>query len=281
LIIDFHTHIFPSIIRNNRRKYFFSEPGFKILYGSPNSKLAGVETLIHSMDEHRVDKSVVFGFPWKTTTTVKQHNDYIMNAVAKYNKRLIGLCCLDPLNKHSVSEAVRCIDGGLSGIGELAPYDMKLDQRFLDGMDPLMEICHEKDIPALIHTNEPIGHQYHGKTSMDIRDIYGMVKRFHRNKLVLAHWGGGLLFFNLLKREVKEILKNVYFDTAASPFLYDPSVYAVATRITGKDKILFGSDFPLLPPDRYFQELASTDLSKDKIERICGGNAANLLKLDV
>ncbi len=279
MIIDFHTHIFPATIRDNRSKYFSSESGFNILYRSPKSKLVGVEALINSMDKHRVDKSVVFGFPWKNTTTAKKHNDYIMNAVAKYEERLIGLCCLDPLNKNSVPEAIRCIQGGLSGIGELALYDTKLDQRFLDSLDPLMEICFEKDIPALIHTNEPIGHAYHGKTSMDIRDIYGMVKRFHRNKLVFAHWGGGLLFFNLLKKEVKETLKNVYYDTAASPFLYDPTIYSVATQILGKDRILFGSDFPLLSPDRYFKELAAIDLTRDEIVRICGLNAATLLKL--
>jgi len=82
-----------------------------------------------------------------------------------------------------------------------------------------------------------------------------------------------------LKKAVKESLKNVYFDTAASPSLYQPEIYRHAMEIAGLDKILFGSDFPLLKPARYFKELEKIELSKDQIESICGGNAAKLFKL--
>ena len=71
----------------------------------------------------------------------------------------------------------------------------------------------------------------------------------------------------------------MYFDTAASPFLYDPSIYQVAIQTIGPNKILFGSDFPLLKPAKYFKELEKAGLSEDHIESICGRNAARLLKL--
>jgi predicted TIM-barrel fold metal-dependent hydrolase len=74
-------------------------------------------------------------------------------------------------------------------------------------------------------------------------------------------------------------LKNVYFDTAASPFLYDPEVYQVAVKAVGADKIIFGSDYPLLPPERYFKEMEEAGLSADQKQRICGLNAAELLGL--
>jgi predicted TIM-barrel fold metal-dependent hydrolase len=106
-----------------------------------------------------------------------------------------------------------------------------------------------------------------------------MVNRFPLNKIVLAHWGGGIFFFKLLKKEVKEKLKNVYFDTAASPFLYDPEVYQIALKLAGPDKILFGSDYPLLPPARYFDEINKAELTDDEIKKICGLNAAKLLDL--
>jgi len=38
MIIDFHTHIFPKEIRNNRDSLFKNEPEFKLLYESPKSK---------------------------------------------------------------------------------------------------------------------------------------------------------------------------------------------------------------------------------------------------
>ena len=202
-----------------------------------------------------------------------------MDAVERYPQRLIGLCCIDPYSRQAVPEVVRCLDGGLSGIGELAFYQSGIDDTTLDILTPLMKICHEKDLPVLIHTNEPVGHTYPGKTPNTLKQIYNLVNRFPENRIVLAHWGGGIFFFNLLKKEVKESLKNVYFDTAASPFLYDPSIYQVAIQTIGSKKILFGSDFPLLKPARYFKELEKSGLSKDHIESICGRNASRLLKL--
>jgi predicted TIM-barrel fold metal-dependent hydrolase len=279
MIIDFHTHIFPEAIRENREKYFPSEPAFKLLYDSPGSKLVGAKEIVAAMDEQGVDRSVVFGFPWKDSATFKMQNDYVMEVVTRYPGRLVGLCCFDPFNKEAVPEARRCLEGGLSGIGEIAFYQSGIDDTALDMLTPLMEICLDKDLPFLIHTNEPVGHLYPGKTPNTLKQIYTLVTRFSENNIVLAHWGGGIFFYNLLKKEVKERLKNVYFDTAASPFLYDPKIYRYAVEIAGVDKILFGSDFPLLKPARYFKELENAGLAKTQIDAISGLNAATLLKL--
>ncbi len=279
MVIDFHTHIFPKGIRENREAYFASEPAFKLLYSLPGSKLVGAQEIVAAMDRQGVDKSVIFGFPWKKSQTFIKHNDYILEAVARYPKRLIGLCCLDPFSRDAATEALRCLEGGLAGIGELAFYQSGIDDEALDKLAPLMQICRDKDLPVLIHTNEPVGHTYPGKTPHTLKQIYDLVKKFPENVIVLAHWGGGIFFFALLKKEVRASLKNVYFDTAASPFLYAPEIYRYAKDIVGLDKILFGSDFPLINPARYFRELDISGLSKAEIESICGLNAAQLFKL--
>lgn len=231
------------------------------------------------MDIEGVDKSVVFGFPWRSSDLSKRHNDYILEAVDRFPERLAGFCCIDPFNKDAVPEVVRCLEAGLSGIGEIALYQSGIDGASQEKLKPLMEICEDKNLPVLIHTNEPVGHYYPGKTPNTLEQIYRLVRKFSNNKIVLAHWGGGMFFFNLLKKEVGEYLKNVYFDTAASPFLYYPQIYQIAIQIIGKNKILFGSDFPLLKPSKYFKEFEKAGLSKDEIESICGNNAAGLLKL--
>jgi len=279
MIIDFHTHIFPKAVRDNREKYFPSEPAFKLLYDSPKSKLVGAKEIVAAMDAQGVDRSVVFGFPWKDSTTFKMQNDHVMDVTTRYPDRLVGLCCFDPFNRKAVYEARRCLEGGLSGIGEIAFYESGIDDACLDRLIPLMEICLDKDLLFLIHTNEPVGHLYPGKTANTLKQIYELVTRFPKNKIVLAHWGGGIFFFNLLKKDVKARLKNVYFDTAASPFLYRPEIYRYATEIAGPDKILFGSDFPLLTPARYFKELENAGLTQTQIDAISGLNAAKLLKL--
>ena len=80
-----------------------------------------------------------------------------------------------------------------------------------------------------------------------------------------------------MKKEVRQALRNVWFDTAASPYLYVPEIYRVAGEIVGFEKILFGSDYPLLKPKRYLEEMASAGLSNEAISKIAGDNAAQLL----
>ena len=279
MIIDFHTHIFPKEVQENREKYFENEQAFQLLYNSPTARLVNAEEMILAMDEEGVDVSVVFGFPWKNLTSAAMHNDYIMEAVQKYPDRFKGFCCLDPCDEKAASEVERCIDGGLAGVGELAFYQSGIVCEIRDSMAPVMDICRKKDLPVLIHTNEPVGHAYPGKTENTLSEIYEFVKRFPMNKIVLAHWGGGIFFYGLLKKEVRDTLQNVWIDTAASPFLYDPAIYRHAIDIIGKEKILFGSDYPLIKPARYFKELKAAGLSEDEFVDICGRNAERLLGL--
>jgi uncharacterized protein len=280
MIIDFHTHIFPKDMRENRETYFQKEPEFKLLYDSHKSKLAGAGEIIGAMDHNGVDISVVFGFPWHQSKNFKQNNDYILEAVTRYPDRLIGFCCVDPFHVDAATEAARCLSDGLCGIGELAFYESGFDEKTLAHLAPLMALSREKNTPVLIHTNEPVGHMYPGKAPVRLSQIYDLVRRFSKNRIVLAHWGGGIFFYNLMKKEVKESFANVYFDTAASPFLYDPWIYEIAVRIMGAEKILFGSDYPLLQPARYFNALLPLDLTQADRQKICGLNAAELLGVD-
>ncbi len=277
MIIDFHTHLIQPAVRNNREMHFNGEPEFKLLYESPNAKLAGATDIIAVMDKEGVDRSVIFGFPWRNPDLIRQNNDYVLEAVQRFPDRLIGFCCVNPVHAVSADEVKRCLDSGCSGVGELAFYGKGIDEAALEMLSPIMAMCREKDCIALIHTNEPVGHQYPGKAPMTLTQIFAMVKRFSDNKIVLAHWGGGIFLYHLLKREIRESLKNVWFDTAASPFLYDPKVYQVAKDLMGLEKILFGTDYPLLKPSRYFKEMKAAGLSEEEIAAVCGKNAEALL----
>lgn len=279
MIIDFHTHLFPESICTGREACCESEPAFDMLYRSPKSRLVSEEALLKAMDENGVDQSVVFGFPWQSPELFKRHNDFILKAVQRHPDRLVGFGCFDPASREAAQEAERCLDGGLAGIGELAFYRSGIESESLAQLAPIMDVCRARGRPVLIHTNEPVGHDYPGKTPNTFAQIYRMVERFPDNTIVLAHWGGGLFFFNLLKKEVKERLRNVYFDTAASPFLYDPAIYRIAIQVVGVSKILFGSDFPLISPARYFKEFQDAGLSDEELRQVCGTNAGRLLGL--
>lgn len=277
MIIDVHTHLFAPSVRQDREAFFNAEPAFKSLYQSPKSRLIGAAELIDAMDLNGVQSSVVFGFPWKNADTFQRNNDYIMEAVERYPGRLLGFGCFDAGHPMAAAETERCLDANLAGIGELAFYHSGPDEQALAKLAPIMDICRDKHVPVMIHTNEPVGHVYPGKSPNTLHQIYNMVKRFAGNRIILAHWGGGLFFYGLLKKEVKDALTNVFFDTAASPFLYDPAIYRVARLIVGLDRILFGSDYPLLPPDRYIEDMQRAGLTAAEIDAICGGNANRLL----
>ena len=143
---------------------------------------------------------------------------------------------------------------------------------------PLARLAADWDVPLLLHTNEPVGHPYPGKERLPPWDLYELIQAFPKTKFILAHWGGGLWWYQLLKREVREVLKNVYVDTAASPFLYRPEIYRYAIDILGVDKILFGSDYPLLTADRYQKELLEARVEGEDLRAILGGNARRLLQ---
>ena len=278
MIIDSHSHIYSNKIRKNKEKYF-ADPVFKRFYHSDKAILAGAKDVIDAMDRYHVDVSVVFGFPWKNLSVLQEQNDYIIETVEKYPGRLIGFCCLDLFIKDAAREVERCVEAGLQGVGELFFHKRGIDDESVKVLSPIMEICLEKDLPVLIHTNEPIGHMYPGKTPITLRQIYNMVKQFPKNKIILAHMGGGVFFFNLLKKEVKESLENVYFDTAVSTLLYDSRMLPIAIDIIGADKIIFGSDFPIEVSGNYFKAFRKAGITQEAMEKVCGMNMKRILNL--
>ncbi|UCF85757.1 MAG: amidohydrolase family protein [Desulfobacteraceae bacterium] len=277
MIIDFHTHVFPSFFRDERKAFFPDEPTFETLYLSPKAKLVSAKELLRSMDEDEVHKSVIFGFPWENPDNYRRHNDYVIESVNQYPDRFIGFCCFSPLAAGGPREAERCLNAGLSGVGELAVYGTGLSADIVDALKEVMELCSQFDVTLLLHANEPVGHDYAGKTPMTLRQLYDFLKAYPLNRIVLAHWGGGIFFYSLMKKEVREVLQNVWFDTAASPYLYTPDIYRIAGEAIGFEKILFGSDYPLLKPQRYFKEMTAAGLSPRSVELVKGLNAEKLL----
>ncbi len=281
MVIDVHVHICPREVRDNREKYLPGEPEFSSIYDDPKAKLIGAGELIQAMDSQGVDKAVVFGFPWRKTENFRLNNDYVLEAMDRFPDRLIGLCCLDATHPQADQEVKRCFESGIKGVGELGFYVSGIDQEAIKALKKITDLCQEADLPILMHTNEPVGHQYPGKSPMNLQQLYNLLKTYPKVKWILAHLGGGIPFYAFLKKEVRQVLENCWFDTAAMPFLYRPEAIRAMIQAVGLEKILYGSDFPLLPPSRYYQELDKTDLTSEEKEAVFGQNAQKLLNLDI
>jgi uncharacterized protein len=274
--IDVHTHIFPQEIVLDRQRFYDGEADFQLLYDSPRARLATVESLLETMERDAIDRAVVFGFPWQQGDLTARHNDYVLESAAKYAPALIPLCCVNPLVPTSGREAERCLGQGARGLGELAVYGQVDAAGVLACLEDLVACCRSRNGVMLMHANEPVGHRYPGKAPLGLDFYYALAALTTDLPLILAHWGGGLGFYELLKKEAPETLKNVYYDTAASPFLYKPAIYTHMAAIVGEERILFGSDYPLLAPGRYFQEMAEVGMSPEARNAVRGGNAARL-----
>ncbi len=277
MIIDFHTHIFPPQVKKNRQKYIDNDPSFAILYSQKDAKIITADELVTGMDRDGVDISVVQNIGWTTHEMCVETNDYILDSIARYPGRLIAFCAVQP-RAYDVTpaEIERCANAGAQGIGELRPDTQLFDLTDEEVMNPFVESLIDHNLTLLLHTSEPVGHLYHGKGTVTPDVLYPFIERYPDLNLVCAHWGGGLPFYALMP-EVRKALANVYFDTAASPFLYSPEIYRRVAELVGPEKILLGSDFPLMPASRLVNEIMSSNLPEEEKNLILADNASRLL----
>jgi len=280
MIIDCHTHIFPDEVKKNREAFCLRDRGFSSVYKNPRARIVGVEELIASMDESGIERSVICGFPWGKTELCTLHNQYLIDSASRYPHRLIVFILLlfsEP--KWSDMELDQGIKNGAKGVGEIAFYHREMTARDIESMGPIFKEMEKQRIPILLHTNEHLGHSYPGKGGTPLEVFYQFALAFPSLPILLAHWGGGLPFYELMP-EVKKAMANVYYDTAASPFLYSKRIYRIVSEIVGAEKIIFGSDFPLVQPRRYFQELEESGLSIEDREKILGLNFLRVLQTE-
>ena len=274
--IDFHVHITPPDIIADWRKYAEKEEYFSLLSQSKNNKFATAEDVIASLEAGTVDRAVVFGFAFRDIGLCRYVNDYVIEKAGEYPEKLTGFMVTPVRGEETAKEIERCFRGGLAGVGELFPEGQGFDLEDKAQMRHLVDTCRELSLPILLHANEPVGHYYPGKTGVSIRQLETFASNNPDLKIILAHWGGGLLFYETMS-EIKEKFRNVYYDTAATPFLYDSRIYRAAKALGLCEKILFGSDFPLLAPSRYFPALEESGLDAGEKFLILGENAQKLL----
>jgi hypothetical protein len=277
MIVDFHTHVFPPQIKKDRSKYIERDPCFAILYSDPKSKIATADELIASMDEAGVNISVIANIGWTTHELCVETNDYILESISRYPQRLIGFGAVQPQSPDAaVAEIERCAKAGIKGIGEMRPDIQLFDLTDEFMMAPFVEAVRKHKLILLTHTSEPIGHNYPGKGGITPDILYPFITSFPDLTIVCAHWGGGLPFYALMP-EVRKAITNVFFDTAASPLLYTPQVYNQVIQLVGAERILFGSDYPLLAQGRLIEEIKALDLPEEIENLILSGNAQRLL----
>ena len=278
MLIDAHTHIFAPDTAPRRDELCARDSTFRELYGDPKAKLAVAPELIAALDRNHTDYAVALGFAWADPALCRWHNDALLAASQK-DPRIIPFCTVNPAAEPDElrREVERCAAAGARGLGELRPESLGTN---LDGAagDLLARLAEEHGLVLLFHASEPVGHAYPGKAGGSLGPLYRFIAAHPRVRVICAHWGGGLPFYTLMP-EVREALRNTWFDTAATTLLYDPGVYRRVIDLIGAERILFGSDFPLLGPLRQARAVRAASLDGTEQALILGDNAATLLGL--
>lgn len=294
-MIDAHTHAYPPEV--------FADPaGWARTQGEEHwAKLVGPRadgkrslqgfadraTMLRAMDAAGIERCVLLGWYWEWQETCVWHNAVMAEWLRASPDRFSAFACVQPLGGAAALEDLRRARGmGFSGIGEVFPaaQGFAMDN---PAWEKVLEWTAAEKMPVNIHVPEVEGRDYPGYVAASLRDYQRLARTHPKVNFIFAHWGG-LLPLMTPSAEARAHLRNVYYDSAASPLLYDPAVYRHVVDVVGAERILFGSDYPLRvfpreqkEPDftRPLAEAQKSGLTKKELELVLGGTARKLLGL--
>jgi predicted TIM-barrel fold metal-dependent hydrolase len=282
-LIDAHVHLYPSeacrdpvqwaarhgeahwaTLCTRRRKNGHLVQGF-----------SSMSELLRDMNTAGIRRAVLLGWYWENHATCVEHNKFYASCLKAYPTRFAAFATVHPAAGATALDEVRkARDAGFTGLGELSPHSQHVPLN-----DPiwrkLLALAGELKMPVNVHVTDPQSKSYPGRVDTPLADFIAMARDFPGTTFILAHWGGGLAF-----DPVNGALPNVYYDTAASPLLYGPEVWAKAPP----GRVLFGSDFPLVlyptsgtAPE--FVGIVAEARAAGADDALLGGTAAGLLGL--
>ena len=283
-LIDAHVHLYPPEVNRDPAAWATAsgESHWAELCtrrrksGHPVQGFPGVDELLRAMDSAGVARAVLLGWYWERTETCRMQNRFYVDCVRAHPDRLSAFATIHPgAGEAQALEEMRIArDSGLIGLGELSPHSQGYTI-----YDPVfaavLRRAGEYGMPVNLHVTDSQAKDYPGRVETPEADFIALARAFPQTNFILAHWGGSLAFDRM-----EEARPNVYYDTAASPLLYGPEVWAKAPA----GRVLFGSDYPLVlyPKTGAVPELAGI-LSEARAagagDALFGANAVRLLRL--
>jgi predicted TIM-barrel fold metal-dependent hydrolase len=265
LIIDTHVHIYPPEIARASVKIAEREPHFGAMLRDCGDTLAAAEDLLAEMSGEGVAESWVCGFGFSDPGLCRVSNDYAREAARMSDGKLKWLCVVSPAMRGAVAEIERCASLGAIGVGEIDPaaQGWEIDERRETWR--VAGACHEHDMYLLVRVD-----QYGAGAKA------GVFARNHPELVIAASCLGGGLFLRESMRDARLDLRNVYYDTSATPSVCGSSILDAACRVAPR-KIIFGSDFSSLRVACYKETLGEANLSDEDTDRLFCKNAREML----
>lgn len=277
--IDAHVHVFHPDVAEDRFRYFPQDAAFHEMYQAPDAQIIVTEQLVNAMDIAGIARSIACGFGWSVNALCGEGNDAIIEAARLYPSRVAGFGTVAP--RDSLSDALAEIDrlaaAGVHGLGELRPDTQGLLEMQPNDIEAFAGHVRGHGMGLLMHASEPVGRVYPGKGTATPERLYRLLERLHGIPIILAHAGGGLPFYANL-RASEDLFADVYVDTSAMPYLYEPAAVRALINSIGPDRVLFATDYPLMRQERVIQYLGRAGLTSDEMEGVLQHNAEEFLR---
>jgi len=262
----------PSRMEETLRNYF-----------KVNDSQETIETMANMYRELDM-KALLLSIDSETTTgEIPDSNDYISSVVNEYADVFMAFAAIDPWKgAYAVEELERAVlDLGLKGL-KLHPVQQAFypnDEKFY----PLYQKCSELSVPVLFHcgmaasgTGIPGGGGLKLKYSAPIPGMDDVAADFPDLTIILAHPG-----WPWIDQQISVALHkpNVFIDLSGWLPKYIPKELINESITRLNKKILFGSDYPFITPERWLNDWKKLEISKELEENIFLKNASEILHL--
>jgi uncharacterized protein len=208
-------------------------------------------------------------------------NDEVLRLAADHEDVLIPFVSIDPHRPDAAEEARRLIaEHAVRGF----KFHPSLQAFFPDDRlaYPLYEVIAEHRLPAVFHTGQTaVGSGLRGGGGILLKysnpiHLDEVAADFPEMQVIMAHpsvpWQDEALSVAVHK-------PNVWIDLSGwSPKYFPPQLVRYANSLL-KDKVLFGTDFPALTPERWLRDFAALDIKREVRPLILKENARRLLGL--
>ena len=277
--IDMHAHI----LTGERAKQGWdhaAKAGLPIStgpYGTTPDEMAAMYQGLDMM-------AVIFDVDGETRSGLKIDNGETAGWMKKYPHTFIGFGSVDPWKgKIAVNEVQRCADMGLRGMKfqQAAQGFNPNEERFF----PIYEAMIRLNLPAIFHTGttavaagSPGGRGITLEYCKPIPYIDNLAAWFPEMRIIMAHpswpWHDDQL-------AVLRHKGNTYMDLSGWAPKYFPAstVHNINTLV--QDKAFFGTDFPMMTPERWLNEFRELPLKDTVRPKILLHNAAKFLGIEV
>jgi hypothetical protein len=231
-----------------------------------------VSATVATMDQAGIDRSLISA--WIAPRNVMISNDEVAGFVAQAPDRLIGVGSVDISRPMAaVREIRRCVQELEFKAIRVLPWLWEVpptDRRFY----PVYAACCDMGVPFCTQ----IGHTGPLMPSEVGRPIYLDQVAIDFPDLVIV---GGHIGYPWTDEAIAVATKheNVYIDTSAYTVKRYPPALVEFMRAHGRGKVLFGSNYPMIPPAKALEGFDALSLDNEARELFLSGNARRVFRL--